>query len=356
MSRGRDANAAGSPPTLGLFEKRIEGDDSLLELARLRFQQAGMDAEMYAGAPDQLDAVLRFRPSPDSTVVVHLARDFNLAEEESRRRIVDFAARFAGRVYGLVLHDHPDMASRPADFIQAAQNLESRLGPIDSCPMVFIEYAAGLAPMVFARFFESIRDLGRISACLDIGHIGIQQARHAYAQIYPGEDICAVKTQSARLQQVLPDLLGVVNSTPEAVLGWIEVLGQFGKPVHFHLHDAHPLSTFSPFGVSDHLSFLTKILLAFEYRGRRSVPLMYGPAGLSRVVATALRTIGPSLVSFNLEIHPTPDRLALADAARLFGHWRDKTNAEQMNHWLSVLSQNHRLLREAIQAASEKRG
>ena len=33
--------------------------------------------------------------------------------------------------------------------------------------------------------------------------------------------------------------------------------------------------------------------------------------------------------------------------ARLFGHWRDRANAERMNHWLDVLLRNHRLLREA---------
>ena len=85
------------PLTLGLFEKRIEGDDCLLELAQLRFQEAGMGAEMHAGTPEQLERVLKFRPAPDAPVVVHLPRDFNLADENCRRRIADFAGRFAGR-------------------------------------------------------------------------------------------------------------------------------------------------------------------------------------------------------------------------------------------------------------------
>ena len=58
-----------------------------------------------------------------------------------------------------------------------------------------------------------------------------------------------------------------------------------------------------------------------------------------------------SRLSFTLEIHPTGGRLGLADAAGLFRHWTDKTNAEQMNHWLSVLQVNHALLRQAIQDA-----
>jgi len=43
--------------TLGLFEKRIEGDDALLELARLRFKQARMGAEMHAATPQQKPSV-----------------------------------------------------------------------------------------------------------------------------------------------------------------------------------------------------------------------------------------------------------------------------------------------------------
>jgi hypothetical protein len=61
--------------------------------------------------------------------------------------------------------------------------------------------------------------------------------------------------------------------------------------------------------------------------------------------------MGPSLTSFTLEIHPTSQRLPLGDASSLFEHWADKTNAEQMNHWLAVLARNHVLLRQAIEAA-----
>lgn len=344
-----------SPPrplALGLLEKRIDGDDCLMELARRRFQQTGMGAEIHARTPDQLDWLMKFRPSENAPVVVHLARDFNIAEAETRKRILDFALRFAGRVHSLVLHDQPEIVSRPQDFLRAAREMEVRLEKIDQCPMLFIEYAVGLEPSAFATFFASIRELARISACIDIGHVGIREARTTYAQTHPGEDICALKSQNAKLPQVMPEVEAVVSSAPATVLNLIERLGALGKPVHFHLHDAHPLSTSSPFGVSDHLSFLTEIPLQFEYRGRRSVPLMFGPAGLSRVVAKALDAIGPERVSFTLEIHPTEGLLSLGDAAPLFGHWVDKTNAERMNHWLWVLSRNHALVLEGINAAS----
>jgi hypothetical protein len=250
-----------------------------------------------------------------------------------------------------VLHDHADLAMRAEDFLRDAREMNSRLQPIHHCPLLFVEYAAGLEPNVFANFFESIRDLERISACIDVSHVGIRQAQRAYAQLHPGQDVCALKSQPGKLPHVIADMNLAVNTALPTVLNLIAAIGALGKPVHFHLHDGHPLSTFSPFGVSDHLSFLMEIPLAFEHRGRRSVPLMFGPAGLGKIVTHALKAIGAARVSFTLEIHPTFDRLPIVESAALFGHWRDKTNAEQMNHWLAVLQANHRLLQEGIIAA-----
>jgi len=85
------------PRTLGLFEKRIAGDDSLTELARLRFSQAGMGAEMHARTTEELDGLLKFQPSPNAPVIVHLPRDFNLMDEHAGTLILDFASSFAGR-------------------------------------------------------------------------------------------------------------------------------------------------------------------------------------------------------------------------------------------------------------------
>jgi hypothetical protein len=343
--------SAGHPmSTLGLFEKRIDGDDCLMELARLRFEQACMGAEMHAGTPGDLEAGLRFRPSPDLPVVVHLPRNFNIAEEWSRKSIVEFASQFAGRVYGLVLHDHAELASRSEDFRRAAEVLNDRLQTIERCPIVFVEYAAGLEPKTFVSFFRSIQKLPRVSACIDVGHVGIRQARFAYAAEHSGEDICALKTQPAKLQQFINDIQRAVSTGLPTVLQLIEQLGALGKPVHFHLHDGHPLSTFSSFGVSDHLSFLEKIPIAFDFQGRRFVPLMFGPAGLEKIVTAAVKKVGRDGASFTLEIHPTKERLPLDDSiSPLFAHWRDKTNAEQVNHWLELLSRNHSLLQEILQ-------
>ena len=42
-------------------------------------------------------------------------------------------------------------------------------------------------------------------------------------------------------------------------------------------------------------------------------------------------------------------RLPLADTAWLFRHWCDTTNAERMNYWLSVLSDNAILMSQELQ-------
>ncbi len=336
---------------LGLFEKRIEGDDSLMELARLRFRQAGLGAEMHAPTPEQLEQALRFRPGPEAPVVVHLPRELNLAEAGSRRRIVEFAARLAGRISGMVLHDHADLEQRPQAYLDGAWQMEEALEQAGAGPMLFIENAAGLEPEFFARFHAAIRDLGRLGACINVGHVGIWKARQTYALSHRGQDVCSLKSQPPALPKLMPEVERAVRSALPAVLDLIAVIGRLGKAVHFHLHDGHPLSTVSPFGVSDHLSFLADIPLPFEFRGRRSAPLLFGPEGLARIVARAFESIAPAPLSFTLEIHPAFQRRPLGNAAPLFKHWTDKTNAEMMNHWLWTLTSNHALLRRHARCA-----
>jgi len=335
-------------PLLALFAKRIAGDDCLLELARRRFHRAGLGLELQPGSPEHLEQLLHFRPAPQTPVTVHLTHDLNLFEASGRERILDYAGRFARRVNGLVIHDQPELAAQPDAYVRAAKELNSRLQAIPGGPMLYVEYASGLEPARFAQFFMAAWNLTCLGACIDVGHVGIWQARQTFFQLHPGEDVCALKSQPARLPSLMPDVDAAVSSALPTVLRLIEAIGACGKPVHFHLHDGHPLSTFSPFGVADHLSFLGEVPLPFTYRGRRSVPLLFGPAGLAQIAAKALQAIGPDRVSFTLEIHPVFERLPLGEEAPLFSHWTDKTNAEQMNHWLSVLCDNQQLLLAAM--------
>ncbi len=331
------------PRLLGLFQKRIDGDDTLLRLACMRFQEAGLGTEFYAPTPSELDWLLKFKPKPETPAVAHLHRGINLLEEEGRNLVMNFS-KFSDRIFGMVVHDQNEITTRFGDYLAALRKIELKLRKNKACPYLFVEYAAGLEPEIFIKLFKEIQDLEHVSACIDIGHVGIRQIRTVYARRHPGKDVCAITPYDSDLPHVIQDVQNAVDSAIDAVLQIVRTLGALDKPLHFHLHDGHPLSTFSPFGVSDHLSFLIGIPILFEYRGKRSLDLMFGPSGLSRIVNESLQLLGPDRASFTLEIHPMEGRLPLDNASGIFNHWRDITNAERMNYWLSILSQNHRLL------------
>lgn len=342
-----DIRHPNAPPLLALFEKRVDGDEALLHLARLRFREAGLGPEFYAETPPELNRLMGFRPTPESPVVVHLKRDLNLLAEASGSLILDFASAFRDQLVGLVIHDQPEMATRQDDYVAALSTLGARLEQIPQSPLLFVEYAAGLRPELFLETLHALRDSERVSACLDVGHLGLWLVRTAYAKLHPGDDLCSLTPQTPELPRVIDELQGAVESALNPVLEVIQAASLLGKPLHFHLHDGHPLSTASPFGVSDHLSFLEEIPIPFMYRGRCALPLMFGPSGLTALVTQSLRLLGPDRVSFSLEIHPSEGWLALRNASHLFHHWTDMTNAEHMNYWLSVLQQHQRLLKQA---------
>ena len=79
--------------------------------------------------------------------------------------------------------------------------------------------------------------------------------------------------------------------------------------------------------------------------------MMYGPGGLASIVSAAIQACRPDRVSFTLEIHQVEGRMPLGDASRLFSHWRDTTNAERMNYWLSVLGENALLVSQSLAGA-----
>lgn len=303
--------------------------------------------EFYAGSPEELDHLLKFNPAADVQAALHLPRWIDLFDERSRRLVLDFAGSYRGRLFGLIIHDQLEIARSLKDYKAILEQMNSVLERMNG-PRLFIEYASGLETSFFIRLFEEVRELGHISCCIDIGHIGLRQASRVYSYKHPGENVCSLTPQYAGLADVVGDVQEAAEAALPEVLRVICRTGCLGKPVHFHLHDGHPLSTFSTCGVSDHLSFFTKIVLPFEYLGRSDVGAMFGPDGLFRIVGEAMRAAGPERVSFSLEIHPVEGRLPLGDSAGLFAHWKDKGNAERMNFWLSVIRENQRLLLEAI--------
>jgi hypothetical protein len=332
---------------MALFQKRVEGDDALLDLAGMRFKEVGLGTEFYAETPMELEGLLRFKPTPESPAIVHLSRDINLFEEASHLLIKEFAGNFKDQVFGIVIHDQAEITTRFDDYLAVVRRLESRLRKVHVSPYLFIEYAVGLEPECFIELFRAVPELDRVSACIDIGHIGLWQTRTAYSRNHPGEDVCALTPHDPELPEVIEDIQEAVRSALDTVLDVIRALGHLGKPLHFHLHDGHPLSILSPFSISDHLSFMDEIPIPFEYKGKRSLYPMFGPSGLLRIITESLELLGSDRVSYSLEIHPTEGRLPLGDASHLFNHWEDKGNAERMNYWLSILLQNHQIVLEA---------
>jgi hypothetical protein len=346
-----DPNAAGPAvaPVGALFDQRINGDDALLRLARLRFAQAGLATETYADNPGRLEWILGFVAPHPRPPVVHLSRNVNVLTDQGGAIVEDFASRFAGRVWGLVVHDKSEMAAHTSQLVAKMRDIGSRL---HDGPYVFLEYAAGHDPGWFVEVGERLQDVERVSLCIDVGHVGIRQARQAFFGAHPGLDLATLTPQDPRLPQLIDDVQAAVGTALPTVLEVTHALGRIEKPLHFHLHDGHPLIP----GLSDHFSFLTQIPLPFAHQGRSSVPSMYGPSGLAEIISTAADACAVERMSLTLEIHQAEGRLPLADAAGLFHHWRDKTNAERMNHWLAVLAQNAMLVAAAYQPRTRTSG
>lgn len=323
------------PVVRGLFQRRFSGDDALLRLAQLRFAQAGLAAEVYAGTAEELEGILAFAPADPALPVVHLDRRIDVLDERGAAVVADFAARFAGRVAGLVIHDKPAMAARVPDVVTALR----ALGGHAERPHVFLEYAAGMELERFAEIGAGLREVEGVSLCIDSGHVGIRLAKAHFATRHDGLALGTLNPADPRLPALIDDVQEAVDSALPALLELIRTLGSLGKTVHFHLHDGHPLIA----GLSDHFSFLTRVPVPFAYDGRWSLPPLYGPTGLAQILRTALESCGVDRASLTLEIHQVEGRLPLGDAAGLFGHWRDLTNAERMNYWLSVIAQNREL-------------
>ena len=328
-------------PLRALFQKRIDGDDALLRLARLRFEQAGLAAEVYAGSPDELETVLAFVPPGGPPPTVHLSRRLDLLRQADRDAVATFAARFAARVAGFVVHDRADLPHRLDEWTAAAAELSAVLqasGPA----RLFIEYAAGCEPAEFLRLAGRLLPIERVGVCVDTGHVGIRQARRSFARRRPDlDDLATLDPADPRLPELADDVQAGVADGARDVIELMTALGTLGGPVHHHLHDGHPLVR----GLPDHRGFLSRLPVPFRYGGRSALDPLFGPAGLAAIMTTAAAAYEPGLVSFSLEIHQGDGRLPLGDAAPLFRHWRDTTNAERMNAWLDVLAENAALVR-----------
>ncbi|MDM8520225.1 hypothetical protein QUF64_09265 [Anaerolineales bacterium HSG6] len=338
------------PLLLGMFHRQIEGDHHLLELAQRHFTHIKLGAEFYPTSLNDLQTSLEFRPLTEHRYTMHLPRSLNLLHEGSRKTILSYAKRGRTDAYGMIIHDQAEMATNPPAYIKAIQTINAHLLKINPSPYLFIEYAAGLELDTFASIFEAVADCERVSACIDISHVGIRQSQRAYAELYPSEDVCLLSPGHPALTVRIDDVVTTTATALPAVLTLIKRLAKLDKPLHFHLHDGHPISTFSPYGVNDHLSFYRQIKLPFKHKKKNVIPLLFGQTGLEKIINTALDTLSAKKLSFMLEIHPQYnsqyEQLALGEYESLFQNWNLLRNAEQMNAWLEEISKNAQLLQK----------
>lgn len=337
-----------------IFHRQIEGDDALLRLARRRFEAAGMGAEIYPDSPAQAVHLWQFVPSPQPRHTVHLPRHLDAADPAHRSEILDYARQLRGKAHGLVVHDRLEWATTLPQVLDALESIDRTLKQDSEAPRLLLEYAAGLELATFVELAERVAPLERIGICIDTGHIGVfaLRKRRADKPRPPGAgepvlDLGALARNEQAARSALPELLAAARLGTLDLIETVERVASLGRPLHFHLHDMHPLSLLSRWGVQDHLSFFESVPVAPSVSASGTLPVSFGPEGLRRVVAAALQTLSPDQVTFTLEIHPTVNqaREPLGPHADLFSHWNDLTNAEMMNGWLSVLVKNAELLR-----------
>jgi len=118
----------GAPaPLHALFQQRVDGDDALLRLARLRFEQFGLAAEVYGGSAGELDHTLAFVPGDVRRSIVHLPRHIDVLREADRAAVSAIVRQFGDRVSGFVVHDRLEMPARLGEFQVAATQLSRAL-------------------------------------------------------------------------------------------------------------------------------------------------------------------------------------------------------------------------------------
>ena len=127
----------GAPaPLHALFQQRVDGDDALLRLARLRFEQFGLAAEVYGGSAGELDHTLAFVPGDVRRSIVHLPRHIDVLREADRAAVSAIVRQFGDRVSGFVVHDRLEMRARLGECVNMrvtnATNLDNdRSVPLD---------------------------------------------------------------------------------------------------------------------------------------------------------------------------------------------------------------------------------
>jgi hypothetical protein len=324
----------------------IQGDEALLRLAQARLSEAGLGGELYPESPEHLVRHLAYRPHGNACTA-HLPRNIDLMTEAGQAVSGDYASYAGGELYGILVHDQSAFATHPEAAIRALERVDRRLQGIPKAPLLFVEYAAGIPLERFAELFQRTAALEHVCAAIDVSHVAIYACRQSYAAQHRGDDVCDLRPDSPVLADRIGAVQAAVAAAKPAVVELVQYLARLRKPLHLHLHDGHPLSTLSSFGVSDHLSFLQHIRIPFPYQGQQILGGIFGISGLRALVRAAMAELTADHLSCMLEIHPQEGRSPLGEYAELFNHWEDTYFAEWMNYWLDRLLDNSILLRDA---------
>lgn len=335
-----------SIPVFGLLNRHISGDDALLAYGKLRLEKIGIGAELHPGGVSHMQRELSFAPA-NKKCMLHIPYRVDILSSDGQRELLDFAKIFGGRCHGFVVHDSWQFADDLEAAINSLLAFNSKLKEIDS-PTIFIEYAACIPFKSFLELAKAVAPLSHLGICIDIGHVAIEACRLDFLKKHPDIDVRDLCPEMAGLTELLPDVLESVAVARKYVAEFTGKISSFKSKIHFHLHDAHPLSTFSPYTICDHLPFFWRIPLPHEINGQSSLPCIFGFGGLKEVVAKARSGDNDELLSFTLEIHPQPGRRPLGEHDRFFQHWNHKGNAEQMAYWMDIIAHNYTLLEEIL--------
>lgn len=328
----------------GILNRHVyPGDDALLVLAALRFAEAGIGAELYPGAVESFPLVRSFMPD-DSWCTVHATHALDPLTSAGRQEIRRYCEIASGRLRGLVVHDNRGMLVNTEQTQACFNELDQFLSAQDG-PEVYVEYACGLEFEEFYGLIRGFERLRKIGVCIDIGHLAMHAWDLNFRKRQPELEVCKIKPDHPRLAELLPDIERAGAEAFDDVLVMVRRLAGLRVPGQLHLHNAHPLSTFSQYGVCDHLSFFSIIPLPFAYEGRASVDCIFTLPRLRELLRVLKETGALERMNFMLEIHHQPGRKALGQYEHIFAHWSDKTNAELMNYWIELVLQNATILR-----------
>jgi hypothetical protein len=294
-------------------------------------------------APEALLHLMGFLPFGEP-IMVHLPRWVNLQERDHRDFLKKMLRIGGEKVQGFVVHDNMNVQNHPDHVLSAFEAFQNVMSDCAPDKQFFYEYAAGADPDAYAELFERAEAFSNISPCIDVGHVGTRTIRHHYAEHHSGVNVCSFRAWDEGLENLWPEVQTSVDQALPAVLNLIKRMGKIDKPLHFHLHDGHPISHLSPYGVSDHLSFEQRIDLPFKIKNRKSIGGMFGIAGLKKIIKTIDTHVVHSRCTATLEYHEQDQRKDLAEDADLFSHWKDTHHAEKMLHWCSALERGAELV------------